>query len=125
MTNKTISDIVSFTNDKVAVEDYSTAPEKIIDGTHNQMVQKFYQSEDKQFLAGLWESDVCRFHVNFTEHEFVQIISGKLLIRDSKGNETLLQAGDSIVIPAGFIGQWHVLEYTKKLFVNYERKNNA
>ncbi|MCC2606777.1 hypothetical protein [Planctobacterium marinum] len=26
---------------------------------------------------------------------------------------------------AGFIGQWHVLEYTKKLFVDYERKNNA
>ena len=41
-------------------------------------------------------------------------------MRDADGNETELKPGDNLVIPAGFEGEWQVVEKTRKIYVIYE-----
>jgi uncharacterized cupin superfamily protein len=42
-------------------------------------------------------------------------------LRDCDGNELELTAGDKICIPAGFSGEWEVVEPTQKIYVIYEK----
>jgi hypothetical protein len=50
------------------------------------------------------------------------MLEGRILIRADDGTETLVSAGDSFVIPAGFSGTWQVLEKARKVYVIYEPK---
>ena len=45
---------------------------------------------------------------------------GKSILRDADGNEHELNAGDNFTIPSGFVGEWEVVETTKKIYVIYE-----
>jgi hypothetical protein len=40
--------------------------------------------------------------VNFTEHEYCEIVQGVSVLRDNDGNSKTVRAGDRFVIPAGF-----------------------
>jgi uncharacterized cupin superfamily protein len=42
------------------------------------------------------------------------------VLRDTGGNERTLRAGDNFTIPAGFCGEWEVLETTRKIYVIYQ-----
>ena len=51
---------------------------------------------------------------------FCQILEGVSIVRDKNGNERTLKAGDNFVIPAGFEGEWEVLEPCRKIYVIFE-----
>lgn len=69
--------------------------------------------EKNEAEPGCWK-------INYTENEFCHILAGHSILRDADGNETDLRPGDDIVIPAGFTGEWQVVETTKKTYVIYE-----
>lgn len=47
-------------------------------------------------------------------------LASEKLIADAAGNAVTVSAGESFVIPRGFVGTWEVVEPTKKIYVVYE-----
>ena len=100
--------------------EYQVAQEKLLKGNPLQAAHNYYSSDDELFSVGIWESGPGAWKISYTEHEFTQLLSGVSILRDAAGNEVTLKAGDSVTIPAGFEGEWEVVEDTRKIYVIYE-----
>ena len=94
--------------------------ERWVSGQPAQAVANAYSSADQRFHSGIWEGDVGAWRVSYAEHELCHMLAGKVRMIDHDGHETIVVAGDSFVIPAGFEGIWDVLEPARKLYVVYE-----
>ena len=101
-------------------EEYFLAPEKLIDGNPKQTVWMQYTDPTSNFFVGIWHSEKGKWKISYTEEETCQILGGESIITDHEGNSTTVKAGDSFVIPRGFVGTWEVVSPTKKNFVIYE-----
>jgi uncharacterized cupin superfamily protein len=120
MTPMSIEDLVFFADHEPEFEEFQTAVDKCVKGQPLQRTWHHFTNVDGKFFAGLWEAEPGCWKVNYTEDEFCQILAGRSVLRDGSGRERFLQAGDSFVVPAGFEGQWEVLETTKKIYVIYQ-----
>ncbi len=89
-----IEQIVDFAQANSAPEHYSPAPEKILKGDPKQSVRNHYGSPCGRFNAGIWEGAVGQWTVNYTEHEYCEIIQGVSVLRDRHGNAKTVRAGD-------------------------------
>ena len=118
--DKLIDSVVFFEQNQPQFNETLTAGEKCIKGQPLQRSWHHYSSPDEAFLAGFWEAEPGCWSVDYTEHEFCQIISGRSILRDANGGERELRPGDNFVIPAGFEGQWEVVETTRKIYVIYQ-----
>lgn len=116
----TIEQILDFAQASTAAEHYRPAPEKILKGDPEQSARNHYGSPCGQFNAGIWEGAVGQWTVNYSEHEYCEILEGVSVLRDQDGNAKTLRAGDRFVIPAGFSGTWEVLELCRKVYVIFE-----
>lgn len=94
--------------------------DRLLAGTPLQAVANAYSDAGNRFHCGVWEGGVGHWRVQYTEHEFCHLLSGRVRVRGDDGEETLLVAGDSFVVPAGFSGTWEVLETARKLYSIYE-----
>jgi uncharacterized protein len=103
-----------------AVEEYFLPGDKLIHGNPRQCVWKHYADGSGKFFAGVWSSEVGKWRISYTEEEYCQILQGKSIIADAAGNATTVSAGDSVVVPRGFVGTWEVVEPTRKIYVIYE-----
>lgn len=117
-----IENIVDFSQASVEPERYLPAQEKILKGNPEQTIYNHYNSPCGQLNAGVWEGEVGQWTVNYTEHEYCEIVQGVSVLRDEDGNAKTLRAGDRFVIPAGFKGTWEVLEACRKVYVVFEQK---
>ncbi len=108
--------------DYVAVEkeEYFLAPEKLLDGNPKQTVWMQYSDPTSKFFVGIWHSETGKWKISYTEEETCKILEGESIITDESGKSTTVRAGDSFVIPRGFMGTWEVVSPTKKNFVIYE-----
>lgn len=122
VTTMSIASIVDFAQVLTEAERYRPAAEKILKGEPDQAVYNHYSSPCGQFAAGVWEGEVGQWTVNYTEHEYCEIVQGVSVLRDQEGNAKTLRAGDRFVIPAGFKGTWEVLEPCRKIYVMFEQK---
>lgn len=120
--SKTVSDIVLFGTSQPEVSEYPTPVEKLVKGKPMQKTQNYYASGDNQFFVGIWEAEVGCWKIKYTEHEYMHILEGKSILRDTAGNEMYLTPGMQVAMPAGFEGEWEVVEHTKKVYVIYEPK---
>lgn len=96
------------------------APDRLLAGRPTQAAANVYSSTDQAFHCGTWEGDVGCWRVSYSEHEFCHLLAGRVRLRGDDGSEIVLVAGDSFVVPAGFQGQWEVLEPARKLYAIYE-----
>lgn len=117
--SKGISDLVNFATSRAETEHYPTPAEKCIKGAPQQSATTHFAAEDK-FFAGEWGAEVGSWRVEYSENEYFHILSGRSILRDEQGNELLLEPGDKVCVPAGFKGEWEVVEPTRKVFVIYE-----
>jgi len=117
-----IDSIIDFAQAITEAERYRPAAEKILKGEPDQAVYNHYSSPCGQFAAGVWEGEVGQWTVNYTEHEYCEIVQGVSVLRDEAGNAKTLRTGDRFVIPAGFKGTWEVLEPCRKIYVMFEQK---
>ena len=115
-----MADIVFFDRHEADVDEYQTPAEKCLHGQPMQRAWNHFTSGDGKFFAGLWEGEPGCWRVVYTENEFCQILSGRSILRSVGGEEFELGPGDNFVIPAGFEGQWEVVETTKKIYAIYE-----
>jgi len=115
-----IEHLVFFAEHEPEFEEFPTAAEKCVKGRPLQRTWHHFTSADGKFFAGLWEAEPGCWEVIYSEDEYCQILAGRSVLRDASGQQRILQAGDNFVIPAGFAGQWEVLETTKKIYVIYQ-----
>jgi uncharacterized cupin superfamily protein len=120
-----IEQIVDFGLSTPPAQRYSPAAEKVLKGHPEQAVYEHYNSPCGQFGAGVWEGEVGQWAVNYTEHEYCEIVQGVSVLRDLDGQAKTVRAGDRFVIPAGFRGTWEVLEACRKIYVVFEQKAGA
>jgi uncharacterized cupin superfamily protein len=101
-------------------ETYCVAAEKLISGNPRQTAWVQHASADGRFSAGLWHSEVGKWHIRYTEQEYCRILEGLSLITAEDGQAVTVRPGDEFVIPRGFVGTWEVLQPTLKRFVIHE-----
>ncbi len=89
----------------------------VISGTPMHTVRNYFEDNDRQLTAGIWESTAGKWHAFTGKHEFCYILAGRVRLADRAGNYKEFVTGDSFVIPDGFEGTWQVLEDAKKLYV--------
>ncbi len=108
------------TDAPVAPEEYFLPPEKLIEGNPKQTVWMHFTDPTQQFFVGLWRSEPGKWRIAYTEQEFCLMLEGRSVITDAAGQAVTVTAGESFVVPRGFVGTWEVLETTTKRFVIHE-----
>ena len=116
-----IDQLINFAEAQTPADHYRPAAEKILKGDPAQSVRNHYSSPCKQFHTGEWSGDVGQWTINYTEHEYCEILQGVSVLRDKDGNAVTYRAGDRFVIPARFSGTWEVIEPTRKIYVMFEQ----
>lgn len=101
-------------------EEYYLAPEKLVEGNPKQTVWIHYTDPTKQFVVGIWRSEPGKWQVAYTEEEYCQMLDGVSVITAQDGHRVAVKAGESFVVPRGFVGTWEVVETSTKRFVIYE-----
>lgn len=120
MHNKKIHDLVFFDEHPPEYEESLTPAGKCVRGQPLQRTWHQFTSADSRFFVGTWEAEPGCWRVDYTENEYCHILSGRSILRDGDGNEHTVEAGDDLVIPAGFQGEWEVIETTRKIYVIQE-----
>lgn len=117
---KTVADLAHF--GRTPAEEFPIRPDpaKVISGAPDQVAWNHFTDATGRFSAGVWEGRPGRWRVSFTENEFCHLLSGVVVVRDDAGGEATFRAGDSFVMPAGFVGSWEVVETARKLYAVYE-----
>ena len=115
-----MTDIVHFDHHEAEFEEYPTPAGKCVRGQPMQRTWNHFTSSDGKFFSGLWEGEPGCWRVSYTENEFCQILSGRSILRSADGDEIELAAGANFVVPAGFEGEWEVVETTRKVYAIYE-----
>ncbi len=98
----------------------SVAPERLLAGDPRQGVANAYSDPSGQFHAGLWEAEPATWRVAYTEHEYCEILAGRIRMRHEDGDVREVGPGDRFVVPAGWRGTWEVLERARKVYVIFE-----
>ncbi|MDP5071933.1 MAG: cupin domain-containing protein [Congregibacter sp.] len=108
-------------NDRdVELEEFYLDAEKLIEGNPKQSVWNHYVDSTGKYFAGFWYSDIGKWRIKYTEEETCYLLEGVSIVTDEDGLAITLQAGDSFVIPKGFVGTWEVVKPSRKLYAIYE-----
>jgi uncharacterized cupin superfamily protein len=78
----------------------------------------FYSTSDKSVRVGVWESDPGTLKLDMPIAEFIHVVEGKTIIRDTAGKEWTYKAGDSFLLLPGFKGTAEIVGHFKKEFVD-------
>ena len=70
--------------------------------------------------VSIYESDPGKVRIdNLPYDEYVHILEGRLILSHDDGETFEFEQGDSLIIPAGFTGYWHMpLKYRELIVVN-------
>ncbi|MBB5018788.1 hypothetical protein HNQ59_002081 [Chitinivorax tropicus] len=81
-----------------------------------------YTSQDGVLDCGIWACEPGRWRIAFADNkaEFFCVIEGVVRLHDAEGRVSEIGAGEAAVIPAGFIGQFEVVEAVRKYYVIVE-----
>jgi len=120
MSTAVIAELRFFAAQQGDFAQWQTPLEKCVTGQPLQRSWNQFTSSDEKFFFGSWEAEPGCWNIAYTENEYCHILSGLSVLRDSAGAERLLRPGDQFVIPAGFAGQWEVLETTRKIYIIYQ-----
>lgn len=115
-----IDSLVTFDLNESDSDESLTPLEKCVRGQPVQRTWNLFSSDDDHCFSGVWEAEPGCWKISYTEHEYCRILSGRSILRDSAGVEKQLEPGCEFLIPAGFEGEWDVLETTRKVYVIYQ-----
>jgi uncharacterized protein len=117
---KTIADLARIGHTPAERIPIRPDPAKVIAGAPDQVAWNAHTDATGQFSAGTWEGAPGHWRVAYTETELCHMLSGVVVVRDEEGGAATFRAGDSFVIPAGFVGSWEVVEPARKLYAIFE-----
>lgn len=89
-----------------------------ISGDQLEASTELWVSGDGKLKIGVWECTPGRFTaVRENCSEVCHIISGKVTLHGPDGRSQALGAGDMLVLPIGWRGEWTIHEQTRKLYI--------
>ena len=89
-----------------------------IEGTPAEAGQALWTSVDGTMKIGIWECTPGRFPSNReAASETCYIMSGRVRITNEDGSFKEIGAGEMLVLPRGWRGEWNILELTRKIYV--------
>ncbi len=92
----------------------------------SQREAEVFTNEAGNMNAGMWETEAIETPMEpFPVHEFVQMISGEVVITDGEGVAHSFSAGDCFFIPAGTICSWKSDAAFRKFYCNLEPHETA
>lgn len=98
------------------------SPERTIGPAPLRTTCERYAAENGAISMGEWECEAgawkIAFHAN--RHEFFHVLAGRLRLVAEDGESKSFGPGDACVIPAGFRGEFHVLEKVRKRYVMFD-----
>ncbi len=120
-----VEHIVDLMTDEGEVTESRIPREWLLAGDPVQTLTRGYLSPCGLFSSGLWACTPGQWTVEYDEVEYCEMLSGLCVMRDARGVEKVLRAGDRFVIPAGFRGTWEVVETCRKVFVSYKSQTGG
>ena len=88
------------------------------EGKQTEAAVTLWSSSDGRIEIGVWECTAGRFTADRSKSsEFCHFISGLIEMTHADGTKVRLGPGDAINLPLGWIGEWHVIEKVRKLYV--------
>lgn len=89
-----------------------------IEGAQREASRELWRSGDGLMRIGVWECTPGRFTANRdTASETCHLIAGRVTLHGPDGQSRELVAGDMLVLPRGWQGEWTIHERTRKLYV--------
>jgi uncharacterized cupin superfamily protein len=94
-----------------------------VEGNQLEAAKTLWESPDGLAEAGVWECTPGRFTANReTNSEICHIVHGRVTLHDTDGRSQDVGAGEMLVLPIGWKGEWTIHEKTRKLyFIKYEK----
>lgn len=80
--------------------------------------RQLWQSGDGRLKIGVWQCTPGRFSADReTNSETCHLLAGRVTLHGPDGRSRDLVAGDMLVLPQGWRGEWTIHETTRKLYV--------
>ena len=124
---------VRLDTDKLAglgLEEFEPFPkEMVLSGRSKHSYHTFFTGEE--VVVEVYEAEPAKLKVDepWPYDEFIYVLSGKLVLTDARGEVTQFVAGDSLVVPKGFVGTWEMQGNFRELVViekkAYERAEGS
>ena len=98
--------------DKLAglgLEEFEPFPQEIVlSGRSRHSYHTFFSGEE--VVVEVYEAEPAKLRIDepWPYDEFIYLLSGKLVLTDAEGTVTEYVAGESLVVPKGFLGIWEM-----------------
>lgn len=117
-TRPLMSFLLRFDLDRLGpAEETVPLPERIVSGDPRHLTWNLESLPDGAQFAGIWESSLGAWRVDYEEWEFCTLLAGVSILHEDGEPPVRLEAGDTFILRPGFKGIWEVVETTRKLYV--------
>lgn len=87
-------------------------------GDPMEALRQVWAASDGSLECGVWECTPGTFSARRDGYdELCLILSGTVKVTQASGESAMLGPGDLLVTPAGWVGEWEVVETVRKVFV--------
>jgi len=107
--------------DKLAglgLEEFDPFPKEMVLSGHSKHSYHTFFSGD-EIVVEVYEAEPAKLKIDepWPYDEFIYVLSGKLVLTDATGEVTQFVAGQSLVVPKGFLGTWEMQGNFRELVV--------
>ncbi len=102
----------------LGLEEFEPFPKEIVlSGRSKHSYHTFFSGEE--VVVEVYEAQPAKLKIDepWPYDEFIYLLSGKLVLTDAKGEVTQYVAGESLVVPKGFLGIWEMQGNFRELVV--------
>jgi uncharacterized cupin superfamily protein len=102
----------------LGLEEFEPFPKEIVlSGRSKHSYHTFFSGEE--VVIEVYEAEPAKLKIAepWPYDEFIYVLSGKLVLTDARGEMTEYVAGESLVVPKGFLGTWEMQGNFRELVV--------
>ena len=102
----------------LGLEEFEPFPkEMVLSGHSKHSYHTFFSGEE--VVVEVYEAEPAKLKIDepWPYDEFIYVLSGKLVLTDARGEVTQFVAGESLVVPKGFVGIWEMQGNFRELVV--------
>jgi uncharacterized cupin superfamily protein len=102
----------------LGLEEFEPFPKEIVlSGRSKHSYHTFFSGEE--VVVEVYEAEPAKLKIDepWPYDEFIYVLSGKLVLTDASGEVTQYVAGESLVVPKGFLGIWEMQGNFRELVV--------
>ena len=86
--------------------------------------KEWYADPTGAFKTGIWTAQPGKAQINYTSDELCTILDGTVRLTDASGRVETYKAGDTFVIPKGFVGTWETVTPVRKFYAVHKARSD-